>query len=84
MGIGLGAIILQRGIVHDDHLIRAVFGKLIRQFLYAGADQDRRHLCVQRSRQILCFSDQFEGDAAQHIIHLLGKYIYSLALFNFQ
>ena len=78
MGIGLGSVILKLRIVNYDHLVRAVLAQLVRQSLYAGTNQNCSYCRTKILRQVFSFSDQLQRDAADLIVNLLRKNIYTL------
>ena len=81
MGIGFGPVLLQLRIVYHDNPVRPVLGQLIRKSLYIAAHKYGSHLTSQVFRQVPALTDQFKGNAVDHIVHLLREDIYTLIFF---
>ena len=81
MGIRLGPVLLQLGIVHHDYPVSAVLGQLVRQPLHAASHQHSSHFGSQIRSQILALADQLESNAIDDIVHLLREDIYALIFF---
>ena len=77
MGIRLGSVYLQLGIIHNDYLVGAVLGQFVSQSLHLITDKHCHNLCLQLCSQLLAFSQQFIRNTADLIVYLLGKYIYT-------
>ena len=56
MGIGLGSVVFQLRVIHQDHLVGSILGQGIGQTSDIGTDQHCRHFCIQSRCQFLTFS----------------------------
>ena len=80
MGVGLGAVGLERLVVHHDDLVRAEGGQLIAEGGNIGAEQNGGDLSLHRGGQLSGLADQLKRNAGDFIVDLLDEYIHTLII----
>ena len=78
LGIGIGGVVLQQGVLTYDDTVGAVAAQLFGQPLYLIAQQQAAQLHAQVIGQLAAFADELEIGGHQLALALLAEYPYAL------
>ena len=82
MGIRLGAVVLQLGIIDDDDAVGTVLRQFIRKAFDLIADQNRGDfLFIEIRRKLFCLAKKFERNIGKLVVYLLSVDKYALVIF---
>ena len=82
LGVSVGGVVLQQGMLADDDLVCTVAGQLSGQALDLIAQQQTAQLHAQLVGQLAAFRDQLEVGGHQLALTLLTKYPNILEVFQ--
>ena len=78
LGIGVGGVVLQQGMLAHDDAVGAVAAQLLGQTFYMIAQQQSAQLHAQVVGQLAAFADQLKIGGHQLALALLAEYPYAL------
>ena len=78
LGIGIGGVVLQQGVLTYDDPVGAVAAQLLGQPLYLIAQQQAAQLHAQVIGQLAAFADELKIGGHQLALTLLAEYPYAL------